>query len=90
MVQNTPPAAAAGHTASWSTPGARLYDEIQHDFGEGPCLHAMNTGTTVVEADTRTDARWPEFSLAIAKHGQFSVLGVPLGLLRPGTDRHAV
>jgi GAF domain-containing protein len=67
-------------TAAWSTPAARLFDEIQHDFGEGPCLHAMNTGTTVLVADTRTDARWPEYCLAIAKHGQFSLLGVPLAL----------
>lgn len=67
-------------TAAWSHPAARLFDEIQHDFGDGPCLHAMNTGTTVVLRDTRTDPRWPEYGLAIAGQGQYSVLGVPLML----------
>ncbi|QCO96644.1 GAF and ANTAR domain-containing protein [Arthrobacter sp. 24S4-2] len=67
-------------TAAWSNPGARLFDEIQHDFGDGPCLHAMNTGTTVLVKDTRTDQRWPEYGTAIAMKGQFSVLGVPLTL----------
>lgn len=44
-------------TAAWSNPEARLFDEIQHSFGEGPCLHAMTTGTTVLVRDTRTDRR---------------------------------
>ncbi|XAS67744.1 GAF and ANTAR domain-containing protein [Micrococcaceae bacterium Sec5.7] len=67
-------------TAAWSSPDARTMDEIQHAFGEGPCLHAMKTGTTVVVRDTRTDPRWPEYGQAIAAQGQFSVLGVPLTL----------
>jgi GAF domain-containing protein len=40
----------------------------------------MNTGTTVLVRDTRTDPRWPEYGMAIATKGQFSVLGVPLTL----------
>ena len=67
-------------TAAWSNPEARLLDEIQHSFGEGPCLHAMTTGTTVLVRDTRTDPRWPEYCRAVASQGQFSVLGVPLTL----------
>ncbi|MBT2597616.1 GAF and ANTAR domain-containing protein [Arthrobacter sp. ISL-72] len=67
-------------TAAWSNPEARLLDEIQHDFGEGPCLHAMSTGTTVLVRDTRTDPRWPEYGRAVVNQGQFSVLGVPLAL----------
>jgi GAF domain-containing protein len=67
-------------TAAWSNPAARLFDEIQHGFGEGPCLHAMTTGTTVLVRDTRTDPRWPEYGHAIASMGQFSVLGVTLTL----------
>lgn len=67
-------------TAAWSDPDARLFDEIQHNYGEGPCLHAMATGTTVLVRDTRTDPRWPEYSQAIAALGQLSVLGVPLTL----------
>lgn len=67
-------------TAAWSAPEARLFDEIQHSYGEGPCLHAMSTGTTVLVRNTRTDSRWPEYCHAIASLGQLSVLGVPLTL----------
>ncbi|MDV8147605.1 GAF and ANTAR domain-containing protein [Arthrobacter sp. B10-11] len=67
-------------TAAWSDPEARLFDEIQHNYGEGPCLHAMSTGTTVLVPDTRTDPRWPEYGRAIASLGRLSVLGVPLTL----------
>lgn len=68
------------NTAAWSSPDARRFDEIQHGFGEGPCLHAMETQTTVLVRDTRTDPRWPDYGLAIAALGQLSVLGVPLAL----------
>lgn len=67
-------------TAAWSDPQARLMDEIQQNFGDGPCLHAMHTGTTVLVPDTRKDTRWPEYSEAIAEMGQLSVLAVPLTL----------
>jgi GAF domain-containing protein len=55
-------------------------DEIQQRYGAGPCLHAMNTGTTVLVPDTRHDTRWPEYGYAIAQLGQLSVLAVPLTL----------
>lgn len=67
-------------TAAWSDPEARIMDEIQQNYGAGPCLHAMNTGTTVLIPDTRTDPRWPEYGVAIAHLGQLSVLAVPLTL----------
>ena len=67
-------------TAAWNDPRARLMDEIQHSYGAGPCLHAMNTGTTVLVPDTRHDTRWPEYGQAIAELGQLSVLAVPLTL----------
>lgn len=40
----------------------------------------MTTGTTVLIRDTRRDSRWPEYGLAVARHGQSTVLGVPLAL----------
>lgn len=67
-------------TAAWSTPDARKFDEIQQGFGEGPCLHSMETQTTVLVRDTRTDPRWPDYCQAMAALGQLSVLGVPLAL----------
>jgi GAF domain-containing protein len=68
------------NTAAWSTPDARKFDEIQQGFGEGPCLHSMETQTTVLVRDTRTDPRWPDYCQAMAAQGQLSVLGVPLAL----------
>lgn len=67
-------------TAAWSDPEARIMDEIQQNYGAGPCLHAMDTGTTVLVPDTRTDHRWPEYGIALAQLGQLSVLAVPLTL----------
>ena len=67
-------------TAAWSDPQARLMDEIQQNYGAGPCLQAMNSGTTVLVPDTRHDTRWPEYGQAIANMGQLSVLAVPLTL----------
>ncbi|MFB8368792.1 GAF and ANTAR domain-containing protein [Pseudarthrobacter sp. NPDC055928] len=67
-------------TAAWSDPRAKVMDEIQHNHGAGPCLHAMNAGITVLVPDTRHDKRWPEYGQAIAQLGQLSVLAVPLTL----------
>lgn len=67
-------------TIAGSSPEATLLDEVQRAYGEGPCLHAMATKTTVVVDDTRTDQRWIDYCLAIAGRGQLSVLAVPLEL----------
>lgn len=67
-------------TIAGSSPEATFLDEVQRSYGEGPCLHAMATKTTVVVDDTRTDQRWIDYSLAIAGRGQLSVLAVPLEL----------
>ena len=81
------------NTAAWSSLDARRFDEIQHGFGEGPWLHAMETQTTVLVRDARTDPRWPDYGLAIAALGQLSGHGRPWqGLLRaqqktPGCGR---
>ena len=63
-----------------STPCARVMDELQVAFGDGPCLSAMLTGTTVHVADVPTERRWPEYISAVAAHGVGSILGVPLPL----------
>jgi hypothetical protein len=36
-------------TATWSDEQARAMDEIQHAFGSGPCLHAMNSARTGID-----------------------------------------
>ncbi|WP_026531614.1 GAF and ANTAR domain-containing protein [Arthrobacter sp. H41] len=65
-------------TVASSSPEAIALDEVQYGHGEGPCLHAIRTGTTTVVADGRTDTRWPKYFAATKDQGYHSVLGVPL------------
>lgn len=65
-------------TVASSSPEAKALDEVQYGYGNGPCLDAIDTGTTTVVQDTRTDSRWPEYFEAITALGFHSVLGVPL------------
>lgn len=59
---------------------ARLIDEVQQAYGDGPCLEAMRTGKTVLISDTSGDSQWPEYCATIAERGHLAVLCVPLGL----------
>jgi hypothetical protein len=63
-----------------STPRARVMDELQFAFGDGPCLTAMRTGTTMHVPDVATEDRWPQYIRAVANQGIGSILGVPLPL----------
>jgi GAF domain-containing protein len=65
-------------TVASSSLEAKALDEVQYGYGNGPCLHALDTCTTTVVQDTRIDGRWPEYLDAIAAQGFHSVLGVPL------------
>jgi GAF domain-containing protein len=67
-------------TVACSSDEARALDEIQYGFGDGPCLHAISTGSTVVVDDVRTDGRWPDYFEAVAGHEFFAMMGVPLVL----------
>jgi GAF domain-containing protein len=67
-------------TVASSTPKARVMDELQYAYGDGPCLSAMRTGKTVYVADVSADNRWPRYAEAVAAHGVGSILGVPLRL----------
>lgn len=58
----------------------RELDEIQHSLGEGPCLQALQTCTTVLIPDLDMECRWPEYVEAISAEGIRSVLAVPLPL----------
>lgn len=61
-----------------STPWARRMDELQIAFGDGPCLSAMRTGTTMHVPDVSGEDRWPEYIRAVAGQGVRSILCVPL------------
>jgi GAF domain-containing protein len=53
-------------------------DERQYERGHGPCLHAARTGELTEIADTRTDRRWPDYTLRAAERGNLSSLSIPL------------
>jgi GAF domain-containing protein len=53
-------------------------DEVQYEYGHGPCLHAARTGEATEIADTRTDRRWLDYTRHAAERGNRSSLSVPL------------
>jgi GAF domain-containing protein len=55
-------------------------DDLQYEFGEGPCLHAMHTATTIVVAHARHEQRWPRFIRSAVPLGLRSQLGVRLNV----------
>jgi GAF domain-containing protein len=63
-----------------SSPRARVMDELQVGLGDGPCLSAIRTGTTMYVPDLSTEERWPGYIRAAAARGVGSILGVPLPL----------
>lgn len=67
-------------TVAGSSHEARLIDEVQQAYGDGPCLEAMRTGKSVLVSDTSADSQWPEYCTTIAERGHLAVLCVPLRL----------
>lgn len=55
-----------------------LLDELQQRTERGPCVEASREQHVVDLADTRTDARWPEFTEMAVELGVLSMLCVPL------------
>ncbi|MDQ0096128.1 GAF and ANTAR domain-containing protein [Paeniglutamicibacter psychrophenolicus] len=69
----------AGTVASNSALAQEL-DELQYDFGEGPCLSACIEHRTVHIPDVERAGRWPEYIEAIKATGVRSMLAVPFTL----------
>jgi hypothetical protein len=67
-------------TVAGSSPEARLIDEVQQAYGDGPCLQAMRAHKTVLVPDTAKEKRWADYCSVIARRGHLSVLCVPLEL----------
>lgn len=61
-----------------SSPRAREMDELQVAFGDGPCLAAIRTKTTMHVPDVSAEHRWPRYIHAVTQCGVRSILGVPL------------
>jgi len=53
-------------------------DELQYARGYGPCIDAGLSGTVLVVADMRTETRWPDYAVAVVRHGVLSSVSLPL------------
>jgi GAF domain-containing protein len=63
-----------------SDPLAATADAAQYELGQGPCLHAFNTGRVVLLDLGDHDTRWPDFQAAAVAAGARTVLSLPLTL----------
>lgn len=75
-------------TLSASDDRAARLDELQFDFGEGPCWDALRLARPILEPDVVHDPRtiWPAFSPAMREQQVSSIFAFPLivGSLRIG------
>lgn len=55
--------------------------------GEGPCLHALRTGTLVSIEDLASDQRWAAYAETALQHGIRSSLSLPLSSSDTATPR---
>ncbi|CAH0288041.1 hypothetical protein SRABI83_04124 [Arthrobacter sp. Bi83] len=76
----------AGTVAS-SSERAQAVDEIQYQFGDGPCLRSCREGVLVHVPDFKLDTEFPEYNETILRNGMRSVLAVPFDL--PGDNARA-
>ncbi|MEG9249987.1 GAF and ANTAR domain-containing protein [Arthrobacter sp. Soc17.1.1.1] len=53
-------------------------DNLQYEYGQGPCMSAWSTGQPVYIADTTTDDRFTDWTSAVTELGIRSCLSVPL------------
>ncbi|MCX2933552.1 GAF and ANTAR domain-containing protein [Mycobacterium sp. CVI_P3] len=71
--------ASAGTLGSSGIP-ARLYDELQFTYGEGPCLDAvtLHSPVAVVDLAQPGEARWPSYGRAMLEHRIRAVFAMPV------------
>jgi hypothetical protein len=67
-------------TVASSNNHAQQMDEVQYAFDDGPCLRAARQQQTHTVTDFRSETRFGGYPDAIAKHGIFSAIGVPIPL----------
>ncbi|SFB07605.1 ANTAR domain-containing protein [Cellulomonas marina] len=61
-----------------TSPTAAQVDGWQIQTGEGPCVQASDTATTVLTADLRDDARWPRLARRAGSAAAPAVLSAPV------------
>jgi hypothetical protein len=61
---------------------ARMYDELQFTFGEGPCLEAVARRSPILVVDLADpeEVRWPAYGRAMLAHQIRGVHAIPLVL----------
>jgi GAF domain-containing protein len=67
-------------TVASSSPEAQAMDEIQYDFGDGPCMTASREQVTVHISDVGNHERWPQYSRTVLDKGVRSILAIPFRL----------
>ena len=69
-----------GKVAARTTTGGRAerVDSYQYGIGEGPCLHASRTRSTVLIEDMAVDDRWPRFASFAHGQGVHSSFAIPM------------
>jgi GAF domain-containing protein len=65
-------------TAAHSDSLAAAVDEAQYEQGQGPCLHALDSGDIVAIPDVTRDDRWAGYHAHALAHGVRSSLSLPL------------
>ena len=67
-------------TLGASGPQAKLYDELQFTYGEGPCLDAVTVRAPVLVVDLAHpgEARWPSYGQAMLDYQIRGVFAMPV------------
>ena len=66
-------------TVTSSDVRASALDESQYETDQGPCLHSMRTGQTVVISDVDTEVRWPVYMARARKQRTEVLVESPAG-----------
>ena len=74
-------------TVASSNARAEVLDEIQYDYGDGPCLTAARQ-QLIVHAPDLAQGPWPAYGQAAAAQGVRSAVAAPFDL--PGPDKAAL
>jgi GAF domain-containing protein len=71
---------ASSGTLGSSGASARIYDELQFTFGEGPCVDSVAKRTPILVADLADpgDTRWPAYGPAMLAHRIRGVFAMPV------------
>lgn len=67
-----------GMSTASSDEKVRALDELQTDFGDGPCLAALRDNLVMIVPDTRGESRWSDYMGAVWRNGIGSILAFPL------------